>query len=706
MYGGINLEKEKIMKSINFIKLLSVLLCIVMLLAACGPKEKETETTANTEKENASETETVSESTTEAETEEPTMAPVDPVIENFFKIEYEDGLTDIDPETLARIDGEVFSSSTDNNVIVIKTADVNTKNVITDTYTVYNVELGKKVAEFSIEYVNGDYDAVNWSDFVVKEDVSLRVDPQTGAISTVTSVADYPDVAMRVYVAEINTLTYFVVEKAEFKKIEDAVREENENGCYYSVALSYEYYDVAGALIKSAAKPCTVTPVNGYSNAYNFGSTFAVLDESDKLICISDIDIQTAVGAYDIESANYGYVSGSYTGALGHEVEYLDVFDKETGALKLRYYFDAAATGTTWNVLANGNVVIQNITWIEDTSSADYDVLTADGNAIVIDTEILNVKTGETEETELGYYIEYMIDGKSFGEEYKLEDKGIKVTDNAVNVAIASDIVKNGTINDTKIVVFDNRMNVLFELDRIIPEHKIDTYTALGIQSLVTGDYLLILDDLVANRAIVTADGTVRAYLSADMKIMDKYVVDHIGIYDFDLNLLYSFAENECTYVNTIGGSKSIIVSKSTKWTEYDDMGNPVESSYFEYYVVAAATDRTQGFTMTQLDFTDKDNDTALFTDEYSVFENRTELGLTNNRFVTINDDYFVSYNTQLDKYTIWTSDFKHVLTSDAAFTILPFGDQYLVKTSITEPDLTVKEILYTFGAASAVAEE
>ena len=100
MYGGINLEKEKIMKSINFIKLLSVLLCIVMLLAACGPKEKETETTANTEKENASETETVSESTTEAETEEPTMAPVDPVIENFFKIEYEDGLTDIDPETV------------------------------------------------------------------------------------------------------------------------------------------------------------------------------------------------------------------------------------------------------------------------------------------------------------------------------------------------------------------------------------------------------------------------------------------------------------------------------------------------------------------------------------------------------------------------------------------------------------------------------
>lgn len=696
------------MKSINLIKLLSVLLCIVMLLAACGPKEEETETTANTESESVSET--VTEPVTEAETEEPTMAPVEPVIENFFKTEYEDGLTDIDPTTLERIDGTIVSESANSNIIVIKTSKINFKSVITDTYTVYNVELGKEVAKFSVKYNDGAYNAVDWSNFIAKETVEVKVDPATGNVITEASVAKYPEAAMRVYVADLGGFNYIVVEKAEFTVIEDEVRAENPEGCYYSVALSYEYYDVAGALIKTSARPCNVTPDFMYSNAYRFGSSYAVFDaESDQLVCVSDVDNQTAIGAYERENGSYGYVSGSYVGALGHRVEYIDVFDKATGALKLRYYFDAAVNGTTWNVLANGNVVIQNITWIEDISSADYDVLTADGNAIVIDTEILNVKTGEAEEIELGYYVEYMMDGKSFGEAYELEDKGIKVTDNAVNVAIASDIVKNGTINDTKVVVFDNKMNVLFELDRIIPEHKIDIYTALGMKTLATGDYLLAVDNASATQAIVTADGTVRAYLSAGMKIMDKYVINSVGIYDFDLNLLYNFAENEVTYVGTIDGSKRVIVAKTNPWTINNDDGTSAEIFYNEYFVLAAATDGTQGFTMTELDFAGA---TALVENEYEYFDNRMENGNTKNTFVKDDTavtveykDYFITHNAELDKYTLWTSDFQHILTSDQAISVRQFGDKYIVITSIIEPDLTTERILYTFGAAEAVEE-
>jgi hypothetical protein len=293
---------------------------------------------------------------------------------------------------------------------------------------------------------------------------------------------------------------------------------------------------------------------------------------------------------------------------------------------------------------------------------------------------------------------------------YGLEENGVSLTDNVVNAVFAVEYEEVFRMNMTsiKLVVVDNKLNVLFELDRIIPEHKITMFGDLGIETLATGDYLLTLDNVVTSRAIVTKDGTVRAYLSDDMKIMGKYVVSDTGIFDFDLNLLYNFAENEYTYVQILG-DKGVIVSKSQIWTTWDDFsGTNIERTYRDYYVVTESGDAAAPFKVTQLDFNDASDGTALNTsydptyDYYlSSFSNCDENGYEKVTFASVGDDYFVTYNASIDKYTVWTANFKHVLTADAAITVLDFGDRYLLKTGITEPDATVKNILYVLGEAA-----
>jgi hypothetical protein len=192
------------------------------------------------------------------------------------------------------------------------------------------------------------------------------------------------------------------------------------------------------------------------------------------------------------------------------------------------------------------------------------------------------------------------------------------------------------------------------------------------------------------------------------MKIMGKYVLSDTGIFDFDLNLLYNFAENEYTYVQILG-DKGVIVSKSQIWTTWDDLsGTNIERQYRDYYVVTESGDAAAPFKVTQLDFNDASDGTALNTsydptyDYYlSSFSNCDENGYEKVTFASVGDDYFVTYNASIDKYTVWTANFKHVLTADAAITVLDFGDRYLLKTGITEPDATVKNILYVLGEAA-----
>lgn len=695
------------MKSINLIKLLSVLLCIVMLLAACSSGDKGTETTADKPEENTNETSTQTEAETEAETEaateeeteEGTMAPVEPVLENFFGFEYNDGIEDIDADSLERIDGEVIAACSDNNVIVIKNSDVDFKNVVTDTYTVYNVSLGKQVLEITNQYKYGYYDEVDWNNLVVKETVSQTVDPNTLVVTTETNVDKYPETAVAIFVNETTDFCYVTVATAKFTEIEDDVRAENPDGCYYSVETKWEYYDVAGQLIKSSNVPCEVTESHG---AWYFGSTCAVFDEeTDQLVCTTDSETQTVVGAYDVENEKYGYIYGARTGALGSRVDYVDVFDKESGARKLRYYFDTSAMSSNYFVLKNGNIVIQNIFELPEDSFADADINIGNSIACSIETEILNVRTGSVEEIEFNYLIGSLFSKEELAEVYELEKNGVTLTDNVVNAVFAYEF---GDLfsNDIKVVVLDNKLNVLFELDKIIPEHLITPFGNIGIETLATGDYLLALDNVVTNRAIVTKDGVVRAYLSSDMIIKGQYVISETGIFDFDLNLLYNFEENDCELFNTIGDD-GIIVRRACEVSIWDEANNvSYERTYFEYYLLTETVDETTGeeltFKMTQLDFDVRADGSALNADFYYYYSNGDENGYDKVVISKMSDDYFITYNVQLDKYTMWTVDFEHVLTSDADITVLEFGEKYLIKTSITEPDYTVKEILYTLG--------
>lgn len=632
------------MKYMNIIKLLSVLLCIGMLFVACN--QYDTEQGADEIGASApTQVEDTTEEPTEAITEEALLENIEPKFENFFEI-IENGKTEL--TTASRIEGEVYDYDDYGKIFVVKTSDIDTKNNVVETFSVYNTMSGDVVLTASNTYFNGDYDSFNWYDLMVKENIVFEDNGHGYVQSDIT--VKYPETVMDVSVESISDVTYIVVKEAKITPIDDEVRAENPEGCVYTIDTVYKYYDIFGNIITQANSNVPVSynyTIMYYSEneILNFGSVVAYFDgETGKLLKTSALDNEKVTGPYFMETEKYGYYVGSASSiaGLGNTVS-LYVVDKATGEMTHSFFVDSNYEIVNMFMLHNGDLLVQYMNEKESDDAYDfYDRW--EGCYYEITHVIFSADDGITSEIELPYYISDLSDGEGFAEQNELESSNIVITENARNIGYVYEIT-NKALGEIDVVVFDNDMSVLYSLERIVPEHEFDAINPFGFEILSNGDYLVDLHDIVVDKAIVKADGTVRTYLRNDMQVAGGYVYDDKYVYDYDLNKVFELGESGFTVVGEIFGK---LVLRDKEYDTYD---------YSSYYTLDVLTG-------------EEDVSVSSWLVDDVVIED-------------ITDKYMIVRRSSDDKYVLYNEKLEEILVTYSDMNIVEYNGGYLVSTYV-----------------------
>lgn len=642
------------MKYVNLIKLLSVLVCLLVVLAACNDKSAEDTTGAATSQQTENELTTTNEETTTEETEEETTTrgPVDPVLENYFVFPQFTPPTEL--KEAKEIEGELVASTVNNELIIIRQAKLGFDNTVTETFTVYNTMLGKTVLTVDNTYPYGEYDAFDWNNIY---DVNGKSFPESDMDVSIGGEYDYMTGSYE--------SVYIVVKKAEFKKIDEEVREENPYGADYEVTTSYVYYDAAGtefARSKALTPERQMTYDSSYSYALSVGDTLAIFDSATyELISVTDSMKNKVVGGFDVEVGKSGYIlDAEIDGALGRTESFLEIYDLESGECTLRYRYEHSSHSSF--VLNNGNVLITYTDYIDEGDVKTQPDIIWMGVEMTVDNYLLDVKTGKVEPIDFNYMPVIVLNRQEY---IALGNDIMQITENVDNVMIGIELDGVRTeLSDMRIMALDNDLTVSFVMDPLVPEQNpAEMLNDGGIVTLENGDYLVTLDSAATSRAIVTKDGLVRSYLKADAEVVGDFVVTPNGVYDYDMKPLFAFETDGYSFVADVCGK--IIVSKLT--TKIDMLHNTTED-VLEYY---------------SLDLTESGFSPSQIFEDQTVVPDKTE------------DDYIVTVHNETGKYTLYNINLEHILTTSSAMYICEIDGKYTVRTERSDGYNTVS-VLYT----------
>lgn len=653
------------MKKFNLIKLLSVLICAVIVFAACDSNPN-ADSAATTDTETEAKTETNEEQTTEAETktetETETREPVEPILENFFGISAVKPWDEINSAT--RIDGEIVTTSSNGNVFVFRTADVDTKNKVTEKFTVYNIALKKVVLTVENKYqYSENYDRFDWDS------------PMVNAYTYYEGVF-LPESVMNVEIVSGRSVDMILVSHAALEPIDKEIIKENDGeGCFYKTELDYTYYDVAGNKIsESEYSRYYVDYENSSSSAVVFdfynGDTAVIDANSMELISVSNAYKDLTLGNADFVNEKYAYfLDEELYQALDWSARYVEVYDRESKERVIRYYTEYSYDFDAF-VLDNGNILMQFVDELDYESSEKPDFY-AGGDRYVYKHQILDIKTGKVTDVELDYLVMYMSDSQTAakGNDY-MRKFGISLTDNVINVAQVLTI-ENGELQNAQMIFVDNNMDVMYEMGLIIPEQKVDlSYGDFGYSVLPNGDYLVNLHNVVTTRAIVKRDGTVRTYLTSNVEIVGNYLIKDNAVYDYDMNLICELGDgfNEFAFECAIG--TRIIVSKEYVYTDPNTGYDEKRKEFRELKI----TD-------------DAENPTELV----DVFGSDTEeIDLQKTT-----ESYIVTHDTETGKYSLYNAELELVLKTANEMHIVSSDDGYIVVTQIANDGSRIT-LLYT----------
>ncbi len=651
------------MKYTNLIKLLSALLCTVMLFSACfAPSGEPVDT---------SDTTLGTEATTEPQST--VLDPVDPVLENFFAISEELGPVKLG--TAERLDGEYYDGTADNAITVFKKSDIDFLNVQTDTYTVYNANLEKTVLTVSNSYTRGKYAAFDWEEPYINEFIVNGDEKE---------IPKYPESIVEVHpVSLMGASTVYLIEvrRAIITPIDEEVIEENE-GDFYTVQTVYEYYDVEGAkLVECTEAQSHGGVVLGGSMGMDSITLTVLLDatvvhldpEDGTVVSIINADSEPVRFGYVAETEQYGYCEGIAVGALGIDTTpYVEVYSKKDGTLVLRHYLHACDE-YVFTALADGNIFVQYRDVVEEDSGLPYDLATAD-DLYKIESYIIKVPTGEEIPVACDYVVYQMWNRDAFLRLANEEGHDIEVTENAPNIAIAAKI-KDKKLDHyaQQIVVFNNDASVMYAMNKIIPEQTVgfSAMNPFGYTALPNGDYLVELMTPTEYRyAIATKDGVVRSYLNTVTDtpwIAGEFIVYSDGVYDYDMKpvLLFEADEEADSLTREVAIGDHILVSKEVENEETDEL----ERLFFEL-----KKDESGELVLSD----------ALFDGE--VVE-----------CVETAEDYFVLKNAETGKYTMYNADLAHVLTTANPMNVVKCDEAYLAITQLATATGVVT-LYYTIG--------
>ena len=646
MFGG----KEKIMKYLNIIKLLSVLLCICMLLASCAPADGSAETNNPTEL-----------------LDEELLSGVEAKRENFFTLftPTNNALSEaIRP--VEKADGV----ETDERVVIYKTSTVDAKNNVKEKYEIFNTDDEKVVLTLENTYANGYYDDFDWEKLFVLEyeEIESEVD-DTGYIFKTTSMKKYPTSVLEVSIERLSDYQYILVKEAAVTPIDEELHEENPDGAVYEIKTKYTYYDIGGQKIGEFVME--EPRVGEYGSMSGdamvlFGNISVLFDEeTGKAVRTCNVDNEVYIGAYHYETEKYGY----FFGGGGYLSEYFDVYNKQTGERIARYYEDQAYDEAEVYLLHNGDLLVQYLKETDKTEPYDFsysDPMLGEEGYYSYSHVIFDASEGKAKEVEFPYIVKALSQGEDIKDE--LREKGIALTDNVRNIANVF-AIENKIAKEDELLVLDNDLTVLYKFDRIIPEHTfyINPYgyddVTLGFEVLPGGDYLVYLDTPIegVDRAIVGADGKLRSYLKYDYIVAEDFIYDGENvIYDYDMNVVYKIVGDEPNYIDEEYSFAGVLGGVAVLESE--------EGNKFAFKKSANGG----GYEITPLFDGEK----------VSVIE--------------ANKDYLIVRETDSGNYVLYNTSFAHVLTSENEISVFTADGYFIINTysNILEQTLvyTVKE--------------
>lgn len=606
----------------TMIKLLSLLLLTVLVLTACDV---------------SAEPASVPETGETLENNEASTDPVEPKLENFFKISSEKSWDDLGKAK--RYDGTLVAKSNDGRVIVLRTADVDLKNTVTETFTVYNTEMKKAVLTTTNTYQDGAYTDFDWNNLIVQDET-----------------VKYPETLIKVSVENVGVYFYggyvdlplIKVSSAKVTPVAEEIREENPDACVYEIALTHTFYDLAGKEIVTTRNDSVswdYSVASESSFGVTIGSTLAIFDaETLQVISIVNGETDGVISGYDCENEKYGYFLSESLGFYRFpSIDFIEVYSKATGERILRYYLERNAQAQAY-LLEGGDVLIQYSATIPEESNREPDYFIGE-TKVFLEHGILDVETGNYQPVELGFYIREFICSDLL-EDYPFE--GFEFTENVVNLALVAPI-KDKKLENSEIRVLDNSCKEMFTMKQLVPEHQMSLYDSFGFEMLPNGDYLVDLVDVVRPQAIVTKEGTLRSYLPADAKIAGEYVVTSAGVFDYDMKCLYEFESNSYQLAFVLG--EEIVV-----FEEFLDEAGATVTNYYRL------TKGEDGF-MTK-----------------DVFINLTVF--------SVEESYVILRNTETMKYSLYNAELKHVLTTQNEMTVYEIEGSYLIYTELEGHDL------------------
>ncbi len=527
----------------NFMKLFSVLLCASTLFSGC-----------NSSIDPVADNNSVSDSTSEVVT--PVPAPVEGKLSNYLTMEYEQGWNDIagnNDALLTKVYGELISRV--DYLYAFKKSEKDFENNVTETYTVYNARLNKVVLEKKNTYPDSNYGEYvhdeKCKDFVYNCDCQYLYEKRIP-----TEVYVYLEI---IYIGDHAVHGIMVRTDTNTQIAEDVIYEERlPDG--YQESSKWEIFDSYGQAVMDSVLPIERSQ---YSYNGNTGLAKVVVGDTVALVNLEEDKVVETWSTTTAKHSDYDYANDKYYYYLQAEYGFgaVEVYDKESNLVVRYEHMMDTASGYEAYVLQNGNVLIQTVEANINDEQVD------------VHTSILDVETGKLTEVEFDYKL------KDFLYTNNLADN-MSLTQNAVNVALAGEILEDGEFGEYKMVFFDNSLNIQFVYDKLIPEQG---YTEVSI--LKTGDYLVKLDTPItdADRAIVTKEGKVRCYVPVGAKIIENRIVIagngdennfRVSFFNFDLEYIGEFdLRNEddeynkvlYTYEGRIG-TKYIFTKTSRSW--------------------------------------------------------------------------------------------------------------------------------------------
>lgn len=400
---------------------------------------------------------------------------------NYFELKNE--IEGVSFSEISRIEGEVVQIDNDNNLLSVKNKDLDAKNDITETVSVYDITTGTKIFEKSVTYplyASGD------------DVVTLEVE------------IDYP-------IIRASVTTY---------------EEDSEKPLY---DVSYYFAKENGAEIAKTNKSrYSRTDFENGLVAYDMGDdTYWINNDMEIVRSVASI----AANGYEIDVFNSEYNDYVYAWTDS----YLQVFDPD-GLCCAEYKIDC--DGEIYaHVLNNGNVLVQKFCEVDDTK--DFDVM-IEGDRYTIESFIITFTDGTYTPIELDFIVDELETNycESYGDDYTLFP--FEITDKVDNQAFIYKIVNKSVVRDADYVALDNDMNVLYTVKnstegRIYYDAEVICSELYRMYVCEGGTYQEYIFDLDGNKISATS-----SYAMAT----DNYIISESAIYNHNLELVYDIATN------------------------------------------------------------------------------------------------------------------------------------------------------------------